>query len=422
LDHDHRVVSSELAAPEGSLESVDVARRGRTSSAGFHRHEVLEYKNGTYEVLETMDHTHAVLDGGGDGEIFALGPPEGMLQARIPVRGQLRFLDRAGQPVEKGYNVGDEWTYRSYIEGGTGLSTAIWTFDGISASRFGGDHLPLEINIRVFRTYKGVVDQGIAGKLEIVRPDENRTLRSLPINFIAKDGMVDRHYIPRKLKVLDENGNEVEKDLYNDLVYDGKVEVWLRCLENAQYFGVAPADCYLREADGSFLWNFCKGYLSLWFQMFVITCYGVMFSTFLNGPVAMLGTLTVMVMGFVVPFIRGVTIGTLQGDVKGAILGGGPLESLYRTFRQMNPNLPLPESLAWQGLRAIDAAVMWVVDGLTRLHIFPDFKAFNTTNFVVYGFDIPMALVWQHGIICGLYFVLASAVAYYCFKAREIAA
>ena len=40
-----------------------------------------------------------------------------MLVARVPVYGKLRFLDRTGQPAEKGINVGDEWTYRSFIDG-----------------------------------------------------------------------------------------------------------------------------------------------------------------------------------------------------------------------------------------------------------------------------------------------------------------
>ena len=56
---------------------------------------------------------------GRQGRRTQLGPPEGMLLARVPIYGKLSFRDRTGQPAEKGINVGDEWTYRSYIEGGT---------------------------------------------------------------------------------------------------------------------------------------------------------------------------------------------------------------------------------------------------------------------------------------------------------------
>ena len=58
-----------------------------------------------------------------------------MLMARVPIYGKLSFRDRAGQPAEKGINVGKEWTYRSYIEGGT-LAAAVWTFQGITPKPF----------------------------------------------------------------------------------------------------------------------------------------------------------------------------------------------------------------------------------------------------------------------------------------------
>ena len=73
--------------------------------------------------------------------------------ARVPVYGKLAFRDRTGQPAEKGINVGDEWTYRSFIEGGT-LAAAVWSFQGITPERF-PDGLPVEMTIEAFRTYKG---------------------------------------------------------------------------------------------------------------------------------------------------------------------------------------------------------------------------------------------------------------------------
>jgi hypothetical protein len=135
----------------------------------------------------------------------------------------------------------------------------------------------------------------------------------------------------------------------------------------------------------------------------------------------MLGTIAVMILGFFPSFVQGVALGTLQGDVPGAISGGGPLESLYRIFRQMNQTLPL-EGIAGEIIRSIDLVIMFVLDRLTRLHVFPDFRGFSTTNFVVFGFDVPHELVAQHILVCLAYFALTSAVAYYCFKAREIAA
>ena len=56
---------------------------------------------------------------------------------------------------------------------------------------------------------------------------------------------------------------------------------------------MAQADLYIRAADSSFDWNFCKGYLGIWLQMVLVISLGVIFSTFLSGPVALLATMFV---------------------------------------------------------------------------------------------------------------------------------
>ena len=52
----------------------------------------------------------------------------GQLVCKVPVYGKLSFLDRQGQPASAGINVGDVWTFRSYIEGST-KACAIWEFE-----------------------------------------------------------------------------------------------------------------------------------------------------------------------------------------------------------------------------------------------------------------------------------------------------
>ena len=69
--------------------------------------------------MEQGHTAHADVRRDGDKATYQLGPAEGMLVARVPVYGKLAFRDRTGKPAEKGINVGDEWTYRSFIEGGT---------------------------------------------------------------------------------------------------------------------------------------------------------------------------------------------------------------------------------------------------------------------------------------------------------------
>jgi hypothetical protein len=55
------------------------------------------------------------------------------LVCKVPIYGRLSFLDRQGEATKSGINVGDVWTFRSYIEGSTKAS-AIWEFDHIGDS------------------------------------------------------------------------------------------------------------------------------------------------------------------------------------------------------------------------------------------------------------------------------------------------
>src|SRR5262249_51275574 len=146
-----------------------------------------------------------------------------------------------------------EWSYRSFIEGGS-QAAAIWTFDGITPDVLRTDvdadgtkhqFLPIEIIVRVFRTYKGNIEQGILGSFRLINPETK--LESNEETFTAKDDSVNTFDIPTKLYA---NGKEV--DLFNDLVTkDGQLEVQVQCLDSAQYYGFAQPDCYIRLQDAS---------------------------------------------------------------------------------------------------------------------------------------------------------------------------
>ena len=168
----------------------------------------------------------------------------------------------------EGINIGKEWTYRKYLDGGTPMA-AIWTFTGITPERFPDGKLPLEMLLRVFRTYKGkIADEkknnrtvGILSSLELVNP-EQPSMKSNAIIFTAKDQVIDKHYIPRKLERNTENGVETI-DLFDDLVTkeDGqhRLELVLRCLSPSQYVGVAEGDVYLKSSNGSYPLEFRQG-------------------------------------------------------------------------------------------------------------------------------------------------------------------
>lgn len=393
--------------------------------------------------------------------------PQGMLVARVPVYGKLRFLDRGGKPAEKGVNTGDEWMYRSYIEGGT-LATAIWSFEGITAESFPPERfpsgLPLEMTIEVFRTYKGQTDDpagipGILGSLAVrTKTDEILQLereleqlkrwrqpylplgetsartpmppnpyqgqieavqarleelrRALPppvdvMGFTAKEFTTDVRHIPRQIDTPD--GRKL--DLLKDLAHDGHLEVWLRCAEPAQYFGAAEPDVYFRAGDASFAFNFVKGYLGIWLQMLLVIGLGVTLSTFLSGPVAVLANLGVLVAGGVVDFIAQLA--------KGLIPGGGPLEALIRLVTHQNVVSEMEPGLRTTVTKMFDGVVSFML-GLVAA-VMPAFARFNFAQYVAYGYDVSANLVLQSACRAMGFLLPVFVAGYFFLKLREIA-
>ena len=97
--------------------------------------------------------------------------------------------------------------------------------------------LPLELIVRVFRTYKGDIESGIQGLMQLQNPDTKR--KSDLWNFTAKDASINSFDWQRKLD--DENRQPI--DLIDDLVTeDGRLEVIVQCLDRAQYYGFAQPD------------------------------------------------------------------------------------------------------------------------------------------------------------------------------------
>ena len=156
------------------------------------------------------------------------------------------------------------------------------------------------------------------------------------------------------------------------------MEVWLQCAEPSQYLGANQADMYLRATDASFALNFVKGYLGIWLQAVLVIALGVMYSTFLSGPVAMLATLGTLAGGFCNDFMYRLATGKTYG--------GGPFESIIRIWTQQNVT-----SEAEPGLRTAVAQTLDQVAeaGLRVLAaILPDFGRFNFSDNVASGFNV----------------------------------
>ncbi len=415
VSHRHRGEDlSEVTSvvPEGPVST------GQTTLDGHHRHQIEFYEDGSGVTDFTMGHRHTVGQLAGAGDYETSRPLES-LQARVPHYARrdmfgnidLMFLGRDGRPGA-GVNVGNELTYRSYIAGDT-LAAAIWTFDGVTAERY-PNGIDLELNLRVFRTFVGDIETGVLGSMTIRNPNAAaKTRRSEAITFVAKEYTSDKQHIPRKIRALDENGAVADVDLFEDLTDNGVMQVVIQCSDPGQYFGMAPADVYVLDSGGHFWINFIKGYVGIWFQMLLVSTFGVTFSTFLSGAVAMLATLSTIVIGLFHEFIVELFRGELQG--------GGPLEATIRVIKQENLSVNLEiGSIPLAVVKGIDVVFLWFLGALAVA--LPNYTSFSTADYVAHGYNIPAVQILMDLLKTGAYVLIVSMIGYFFMKTREIAA
>jgi hypothetical protein len=379
--------------------------RGKTSRDADHLHEFTVDSTGQGQTDIAAGHWHVVtMKENGGKRTFEVGPPQDMPVARVPVYGKLRFKDPAGADTLGGVNVGDEWGYREFIEGGT-AAAAIWTFTGITEEQF-PDGLPLQARFEIFRSYKGEVEKGIPG--EIVLRNPATQLEHIAAIFTPREHTIHSEFIPRQL-VDASSGRNV--DLFKDLVADGALEVQIRCVPPGQYYGMAQADLYLVARQAWFRMNFVKGYVGIWLQMVIIIAFGVMFSTFLNGAVAALATLATLAGGFFLDFMSQLASGKL--------FGGGPLESMIRLLTQRDMMTELEPgtgvTLATTGDKAFQG-IMFVV-----VRLLPSWPDLSDVDWVAYGYDIPLNNILVHGVTAAAYLAPVFLIAYLFLKTREVA-
>ncbi|MEM6331218.1 MAG: hypothetical protein AAF790_13345, partial [Planctomycetota bacterium] len=429
LDHRHEYTAAALEEefdPNGKV----IGKRGETDLSQRHRHTLELSPDGYGLALAHHGHTHSItpnsVAGGGDGGVGLSSGAENLLRARVPKRGDIHFLDPNGVRKEEGVNVGSEWTYRSFIQGGT-QAAAVWTFEGVDETVLAGgngepEYLPVELIIRVFRTYAGDINRAIQGSIQLRNPQpkivdgqEVYTTNNIE-TFGAKDDTIDYFEFPREQ--FDKNMNQI--DLLDDLVSDdGRLEVVVQCLERSQYYGFARADCYIRLPESSPGWNFFKGYVGIWVQMVIVITIGVAASTFLNGPIAMISTTSFILLGFFRNFLIGVATGVQPDGTK--VYGGGPIEALVRIPTRMNLTKPFDEnSLTVQLMKWTDE---YVIGGLLKSvsYILPDFSTLSSVNYVAEGFSIPGAVIGRELAIALAYLVGLAVFGYFFLRTREVA-
>lgn len=389
-----------------------------TTMDNGHQHQFEVQSNKEIETDEQRGHYHSVMVTEENGKPKYVIGAANALVARVPIYTKgLRFTNANGE-IGDGVNVGYESEYMKYIEGST-LASAIWTFEGVTREAF-PNGLNLEMSLGAFRTYKGDIEKGIRGVIFFRRPSANareaedsKVTRTRGEEFMVKEFQSQRMGFPIKMEGF-KNNEWQSIDLFEDLVEDGKIEVVVRCLDQGQYFGMAPAALYLRAGDASFTWNFTKGFISIWLQMMIVICFGVMFSTFLSGAVGFVATISLLVIGY---------FGSIPTEIyTGKMVGGGPIESLIRIPTQLGvmAELDLGNEKLVQAIQSIDRLI---VQGLILVDAaLPDFGKLGTGEFVSHGINIFDGLLMRHVTIAFCYFIVTTLVGYFFLKTKEMAA
>lgn len=337
------------------------------------------------------------------------------LVSKVPVYGKIAFTDREGAPTTAGINVGDVWMYRSYIEGAT-KARAIYTFEGIDPSDAIDDKLVLQSSFEAFRTHKGNMEKGgILYQFIFVNEDKNLRVPTRPL--VNKEYSENVLEVNRKIKDDDAEGGEgVELDIFDDLVdKDGNLTVEVQCLEAGQLLGMARPDLFVRTPDRAFAVGYSKAVLGIWMPMVLVIMLGVTISCFVKGPVAILTTLTVVMVGFM-------SKEYMNEILSGKMEAAGAIEAWYRLITHMNSQTELPAGPVRVIIETVDAGIinfLWLCQ-----QVIPNFGIFsNMREYVIKGFDVSWSAALLPGIATTAAYILPCLiVSFYSLKLRELEA
>jgi len=147
--------------------------------------------------------------------------------------------------------------------------------------------------------------------------------------------------------------------------------------------------------------------------MVLVILFGVFFSTFLNGIVALISAFSIVAMGMFAGFI---------GDIQtGEAPGGGPIESVVRNITQQGATLDLEMGdTAISVIKSLDGVYLNTMESIAKLA--PDFSRFNMSAKIAYGYDIPLDLVFKQITTTLVYFFVIVLAGYFILTSREIAA
>jgi hypothetical protein len=356
---------------------------------------------------------------------------QNQLISRVPIYGKIAFSDKFGNDSAKvGINVGDEWEFRSYIEGGTKART-YYTFVQLDTSNLKRDYerrknnpkdnaaLNMEYNFEAFRSFKGVIDQRLYCQLTLINPEKPESyaiLKPFQVMEFSKKAEDKIIKVPEVIEFVDENSNNVTVNFFKDIIPNGNLKVVVSCVDAGQYLGMAKEDLYIRTPDQPFISTFLKSIFGIWMQMFLVILLSVTATCFVKGPVATLTTSGLFFVGQI--FNQLLERLTIQGNVE----GGGTLESFYRMINHMNTSSPLEPNTLTRTIVLIDEYFFKSFLYVSK-YIVPDFAAFNMAEYTKNGFDVP----WNASMLPGMaitvaYLLPCILLGYYSLLLREMEA
>ncbi|HMP01343.1 MAG TPA: hypothetical protein PKC45_02465 [Gemmatales bacterium] len=375
-------------------------------------------------------------------------------RARVPLLGALNFeeLNSAGQRIvkERGDEVGREVEPRQYIRGASNQE-AVWRFGYrfddkkqlVPDPKFRAavprllerDWITVEFTFDIFRTSKGAGDYYVEGvdvqfvfinrtKWDETRYSEYREAkdeRGLPMKPEDKARKFGYYETPRPIRVFDERSEHDRLRFPAALLEglgDGWLEVRVNCRSHSQYLGVHKRDLYILDNEANFYLNFLKGATGIWFFMVLAVTFGVIFSTYLNGPVSLMLVWLLLILGQ--PALRDfVSTQTRPEDMTNP--GGGPLASGTRILTREAMTTPLPETRANIVLQSVDTyAFRPFFQALYRF--LPDVGQFQRSHYVAQGFDIPSDELAVSFVLLLLNVLPYLLVGFFLINVREIAA
>ncbi|MCA9044003.1 MAG: ABC transporter permease [Planctomycetaceae bacterium] len=399
--------------------------------------------------------------------------------ARVPVYGELTFLDRQGMPSKVGINVGDPWEYRSYIEGQT-QSRAIWRFSFLDLGTLKKmESIPLEHRFEAFRTVKGRIEVETRFQLTLINPTTKLRM-TLPAMYSVREFVASGRErvleVPQTLpltvevnkktewedpdlqqrvdeeveRVLEELRKEeavaaaaanrapkeitrqdvkevtvdvfVLDDLVDDTVKDlgSALTVEIACVEPNQFIGVNPADLFVRLSDKSFTGNYVKAMVGIWLFVILLVILGTTSSCFVKGPVATLLCVGLIILGY---HLTGHLETQRQLAEAQAVHGaGGPLEA---TYKLLTKSPELPNNFGTKVMSKIDGAAVSALN-VAQLAV-PDLTRFSTEATdrqlqldISRGFDIPATHMIYRFIVVLSYFIPMVILGYFSLVLREL--